>query len=285
MKPIKSNIYIVVICLFFFISHCQKKEDFDFPIEEYKQEIQKLKKEDYSKYWKKLIDFDQNILMNETNYKVYDSLSMVSLIKSALLYEIKGDSIFYFGNSDNEFFFAHNHIPKANIDFWPLLMKQKEITGDLIMYPSYQLEGLSYSFYDYSLSNQDSIYDNLLSKIKSNSNKKISENLLDTYKEIKRIQNLSIKSQLGTWYRKKFKKRPNEKGKFELLELSDDNYYLRYDETRFKPLEIIKKDNNNFIFKTKYEPFGWNFILRKQGDLSLNNEKGKVLINYQKVLK
>lgn len=280
----KFKYYIFIFVLIVLSSSCNDKTKLDLPIEEYKNEIQALNSKDYFYYWEKLNDFDQNVVLEAKNYKSYDSLSLVTLIKSALFYELKGDSIFNAPNTYNEFFFIHNHIPKSNLDFWPLLLKQKELTGKLLMFPSYQLEGLTGSFYDYSVFEQDSIYDKLLSKIKPNSDKTLSKDLIDTYLETKRIQKLSVKEQLGIWHRKRFKTESYDspKGNFELLKLSDNSYYLRFNKARFKPVKIIEKNDKSLKFKPKHEPFGWCFLLDNEGHLSLINEKGDLLIAYKK---
>lgn len=277
--------YISIFIILLLSSSCNNKIELDLPIEEYKKEIEALNRKDYYDYWEKLNNFDQKVVIQAKNYKSYDSLSFVSLIKSALFYELKGDSIFKVPNTYNEFFFIHNQIPKSNLDFWPLLLKQKEIRGEVLMFPSYQLEGVAGSFYDYSVFGQDSIYDKLLSKLKPNSEKKISEALIDTYLETKRIQELLIIEKVGAWHRKRFNnelyKAP--KGNFELLKLSDDGYYIRFNKSRFKPIEIIKKTDGSLKFKIKHEPFGWYFILDNNGNLSLLNENDTILVEYKKV--
>ncbi|GGI58318.1 hypothetical protein [Winogradskyella haliclonae] len=264
---------------------CNDKKGLDLPLEDYKNEIKALNSKDYYNYWEALNNFDQKVVVEAKNYKAYDSLSLVTLIKSALFYELKGDSIFKAPNSYNEFFFIHNLIPKSNLDFWPLLIKQKEVTGKLLMFPSYQLEGLTGSFYDYSVFGQDSIYDSLLSKIKPKSETKLSEALIDTYIETKRIQKLSIKENIGAWHRKRFKSEAYEapKGHFELLKLSDDGYYIRFNKAGFRPVDIIDKNNKSLTFKPKHDPFGWYFVLNNDGNLSLYNEKNALLIAYTKV--
>ncbi|WP_299115287.1 hypothetical protein [uncultured Winogradskyella sp.] len=278
----KYQIYIFGLLLVLF--SCNNKKELDLPLEEYKNEIQALNSKDYYNYWEKLNNFDQKVVLEAKSHKAYDSLSLVTLIKSALFYELKGDSIFKAPNTYNEFFFIHNHIPKSNLDFWPLLIKQKELTGELLMFPSYQLEGLAGSFYDYSVFGQDSIYDSLLSKIKSKPSTKISDALIDTYIETKQIQKLSIKEEIGIWYRKRFKNESYEapKGNFELLKLSDDGYYIRFNKAGFKPVNIIEKNSKSLTFKPKHEPFGWCFVLSNDGDLRLYNEKNALLIAYTK---
>ena len=279
---LKKSLYI--LSFFFILSNCDSNKNVDLPIEEYKKEIQGLNKDDYYNYWEELNNFDQNVVLSAKNFKVYDSLSLVSLIKSALFYELKGDAVFKAPNTYNEFFFIHNLTPKSNLDYWPLLLKQKEVRGNVLMFPSYQLEGISGSFYDYSVFGQDSIYDNLLSKIKPLSEEKLSEALIDTYVETQRVNNLSIKETIGTWNRQRIKNEPYDPkmGKFELLTLSDKNYYLRYNKGGFKPIEIINESNETLTFKTKYEPFGWYFKLTNDGHLSLYNENDILLISYSK---
>ena len=107
---------------------------------------------------------------------------------------------------------------------------------------------------------------------------------IDTYVEIQRINNLSIKETIGAWNRQRIKNEQYDPkmGKFELLILSDKNYYLRYNKGGFKPIEIINESNKTLTFKTKYEPFGWYFKLRNDGHLSLYNENDILLISYSK---
>lgn len=280
----KFKYHIFIFVLVILLSSCKNKAKLNLPVEEYKNEILALNNKDYYDYWEKLNNFDQKVVIEAKDYKSYDSLSFVSLIKSALFYELKGDSIFKAPNTYNEFLFIHNQTPKSNLDFWPLLLKQKEIRGEVLMFPSYQLEGIAGSFYDYSVYGQDSIYDRLLSRLKPNSEKKISDALIDTYLETKRIQELSIIEKVGAWHRKRFKHELYEapKGNFELLRLSDDGYYMRFNKSRFKPIEIIEKIDGNLKFKPKYEPFGWYFLLDNDGNLSLLNEKDNLLIAYKK---
>jgi len=163
-------------------------------------------------------------------------------------------------------------------------MKQKEINGTLLMYPSYQLEGIAGSFYDYSVFGQDSIYDGLLSKLNSLKKSKVSDALIETYKNEKRINNLKEVGKIGTWNQIRYK---NQKdftglGNFELIKMSDNNYYFRIKEKRLKQLEIIIENDDFLKFKTKNEPFDWYYELKKDGSLSLFNEKNNLLISYKK---
>lgn len=281
MKSLHLSVIFGISILLF---NCNREIKVDLPLDDYKKEIQALNKEDYYRFWEELNSFDQNVVLGAKDYKVFDSLSLVTLIKSALFYELKGDSIFLAPNTYNEFFFIHNQIPKANLDFWPLLIKQKEITGNVLMYPSYQLEGLTGSFYDYSVFGQDSIYDTLLAKIKPHQSKSLSDALVETYLETKRLQKFSVIDQVGIWHRQRFKDGPIDPklGDFELLKLSDNNLYLRFNEARFIPLDIIDTNDEKLIFETKYEPFGWYYVHNDKGDLSLYNEKDILLVTYTK---
>lgn len=271
--------------IFIGLISCQKNDKL-IPIDEYKSEIEDLKtKKDVIDYWKTLIDFDQNIVLNAKTIKEYDSLSLVTLMKSALLYEIKGDSIFNsYNNPNNEILFIHNHIPQSNLDFWPILMKQKEISGKLLMYPAYQLEGISSSFYNYSVFGQDSIYDNLISKLNSKSYGKVSDALINTYLEQKRINRLTVAKHIGKWKELRYKGQTDTRGlgNFELIKMSDNNYYFRIKNERLKLLEVIDKNEKTFTFKTKNEPFNWYYKLSSNGDLSLNNENDTILLKYTK---
>ena len=188
-------------------------------------------------------------------------------------------------NPNNEILFIHNQIPQSNLDFWPILMKQKEVNNSLLMYPSYQLEGMAGSFYDYSVFGQDSIYDKLISKLNSRTYLKASDALIKTYLEQKRIYNLSETESIRKWERQRFKHRTetSELGNFELIRMSDSNYYFRIRNERLNELEVIEKNKSSFIFKVKNEPFGWYYTLNNNGELSLHNEKGTILINYKKV--
>ena len=276
-----------LFCVFLLINllACKSSVKLDLPIEDYKKEITALSPEDYYSYWKNLNDYDQNIVLNAETVKAYDSLSLITLIKSALLYELKGNDILKVNlNPNNEILFIHNLIPQSNLDFWPILMKQKEVNNTLLIYPSYQLEGIAGSFYDYSVYGQDTIYDKLISKLNSRTYGKASDALINTYLEQKRIYKLSEVENIGKWKRQRFIDKPetSELGNFELTKMSDGHYYFRIRNERLNLLETIEKNESAFIFRVKNEPFDWYYVLDKTGNLTLYNAKGKVLINYKK---
>jgi hypothetical protein len=263
------------------------KENTDIPVELYKEEISELENEDaISNYWKKLYELDQNMLKNSKSNREIDSASITNMLRTALLYETHGSKIFNSKTSVPTLNLVHNYISESNLAFWPIIKERLKAGGDIYItgggYPAYQLEAISFSFYDYSLFNQESKYKGLLNKLNSRHYEKVSSSLIKAYQKQIELRNLETKEILGKWRRQHFKNRDNESVEyFEFVDMSDKQTYLKRDGRLIK-LNLLGNEKSSMIYRIENEPFEFHYKLKKTGELYLINEKGEALISYKK---
>ncbi|WP_411768670.1 hypothetical protein [Winogradskyella sp. A3E31] len=262
---------------------CSSNDKPNFPIEEFISEVPELKNnEDYFQYWNQLRSYDQNVVMNAKNEIEYDSLCFIGMLKSALYFEKYDTSIFKSNPSAPALNLTHNQIAQYNLDFWPLIIAQQKATGKMHNFPGYQLESIIGNFYNYSVFNQDSIYPELLEKLKSYEESNISQSLLKSYKKQQLLNTLDLKSVIGRWVTQHFKDVPNERVEyFQFSIMSDDNIYLQR-EHRLQQLKLVKENDNHKIFEILDSPLGWVYKLSTDGNLTLINEHNQTLIDYKK---
>ena len=171
-----KSIYLLFSALVLFTS-CSKKT----LLSEYKKEISALKtNQDIKSYWKDLLDQDQNVLYKD-NYiaKQHDSLTITHMIKSALMIEIHGLEHYIPNNSVIEMHYTHNYFGPSQIAYWPIIKTCANARGKqkLIQYPAYQLEGISSTFYGYSIYGETNKHQLLLEKLNKIESNSVSEDL------------------------------------------------------------------------------------------------------------
>ncbi|MCB0426915.1 MAG: hypothetical protein KDD18_07650 [Mangrovimonas sp.] len=275
------NIYFTILLILINTSLSYSQ----IPIEKYKAEIEALKTEsEIDAYWKKLYDIDQNILLNSRSTKEFDSTSIDQMIKTTILFETYETSAYKQDNQLPILNVGHNWNGEAILAFWPIILKCKEVGGIIEIfggtYPAYELEGISLSFYRYSLFNQESKYPSLLSKIKIDSSSNASLNLMKVFENQKRLQQLKPTKIIGKWFGQEIKN-TNEDWSFEFVEMSDGNLYVKTKE-RIQKLNLVETKSESKIYRIENEPFGWHYELKNNGFLILIDENNEVLINYSK---
>ncbi|MFD2915972.1 hypothetical protein [Psychroserpens luteus] len=253
------------------------------PIEEYKTEISKLNsQEDYDKYWEKLLDLDQITHLEETETQIEsDSISLSNMIRTALIFETHGNGNYNPDNLVPILHLTHNYNAQANLAFWPIIMQVRAVGGVIETFggkfPAYQLEGLSMSFYNYSLLYQEDKYPDLLYHLDTGNYKIVSKKLLEIFKTEKSHQKLKVIESIGKWTNKPFKDM-EEYGFFEFVKMSDNNLYIKR-LSRLQKLILLSSEKGTKTYKIEHEPFGWTYKLTNN-KLSLVDDLNNILITY-----
>lgn len=272
-----KSFYVLITTLVLFTS-CAKKT----LLSKYKEEISALKTDqDIEDYWKDLLNQDQNALYKD-NYiaKQHDSLTITHMIKSALMIEIHGLEHYLPNNSVIEMHHIHNYFGPSQIAYWPIIKTCANARGNqkLIQYPAYQLEGISLTFYNYSVYGESNKHQSLLEKLNKINSNTISKDLYEAFIYQLKLQKLKETEVIGKWQLQSFKTK-KEDGYFEFVKMNDNNLYYRKHK-RIQKLKLVKTSNNIKYYRVKKEPFGWQFVLDHNGQLSLNDETNSVLISY-----
>jgi hypothetical protein len=270
-----------VCCLFllFFVEICFSQ----MPIESYKQEIYNLKTDiELNNYWNKLLEIDQNILLESKNFREFDSISTSLMVRTALIFEIHGDKAYKPNIYLPILNLSHNNIGESSLVFWSIIEKCAK-TGGVIdnfggKFPAYEIESISLNFYNYSLFNQESKYSELREKLNLLKSESISNELIKTYESQKKTYKLKEEKRIGKWHLQTTKDE-FEDVCFEFIRMSDDNIYIKQI-NKIQKLILLKKNNKYKVFKIENEPFGWTYELFKNGNLFLKNDKHEVLIEY-----
>lgn len=274
-----KSIYLLFSALVLFTS-CSKKT----LLSEYKKEISALKTDqDIKSYWKNLLDQDQNALYKDKFIiKQHDSLTITHMMKSALMIEIHGLENYLPNNSVVEMHHIHNYFGPSQIAYWPIIKTCANARGNqkLIQYPAYQLEGISLTFYGYSVYGETNKHKLLLKKLDNIESQTVSQDLFKTLEYQLKLQKLKEIEVLGKWQLQPFKTM-KEDGYFEFVKMNDNNLYYRKHK-RIQKLELIKASDSVKYYRVEKEPFGWQFVLDQKGHLSLNDETGSILISYSK---
>lgn len=240
-----------------------------------------VQKEDF---WNELLRQDQEVLLQLKDKKEYDFQSLENMIYTALLFEIHGTDSYPRNNMVAILNLSHNQIPDAQLAYWPIILKGKDIPVLKGFYerlfPAYMLESVSLTFYNYSLVNQENIYPKLLYKLEKQEEFLVSEKLFEIYKRTN-TEGLKVKKVLGKWKKQLFEN-TTEEGFFEFVLLSDGTVSVSRD-GRFLKLLLKNTSKSDKLYQIENEPFGWQYKLSKEGNLSLLNEEGKVIIAYSKV--
>lgn len=256
------------------------------PIEHYRTEIAQLQTDtQINKYWNSLHKIDQEILVNTSDLKIADSISISNMIKTALIFDIHGTKGY---NSRGYSGFlpilnlSHNYIGQSQIAYWPIIEMCAEIGGAIESfggkYPAYQLESVALTFYNYSLFNQKEKHPILASKLSEIETVNSVDELLKSFEYQNKLRKLSEIAVLNSWYLQSIKDRTDE-GEFSIVKMSDDNLYLKK-HGRIQKLILIKTDAESKIYRIENEPFGWNYIYGNNGSLALVDDKDNKLIEY-----
>lgn len=282
LNVIKMKRYILIFLIFF---NCDNAVKAQIPIDTYKKDITNLKTvKDINEYWQNLHKIDQEILVKLKNIKEADSLSIDLMIRTALMFEIHSDTVYESTNVVPILNFSHNNKGIASLAFWPIIMKCKEKGGVINsfggMFPAYELEVVSLNFYNYSLLNQESRYPDLIKMLDKKSDEKVSSNLIAVFENLKKNNELTKIESLGKWILQP-SVNLKEDGFFEFLVLSDNNIYIKKNESVQK-LILIEKTTTSNIYRIEKEPFGWFYKFEEGRNLSLLDENGMVLIEYSK---
>ncbi|MEM5565345.1 hypothetical protein WNY78_09525 [Psychroserpens sp. AS72] len=270
-------VFLIILVSFSFDCFAQ------IPTEQYKTEISNLKTEaTIDAYWKKLHDLDQVTYMQDTEDPIAgDSISLANMIRTALLFETYSPKIYKPNNIVPILNFSHNYNGTSLLAFWPIILDCKLIGGAIDsfggQFPAYQLEGLSLTFYGYSLFNQDEKYPELFKKINIESADLVSTNLIKVFEHEKQLRQLEVIESLGKWTNKSFKDR-EDKGFFEFVKMNDDNIYVKR-RHRLQKLILLSSEKGISTYKIEHEPFGWTYKLTN-GNLSLVDDLNNILITY-----
>jgi len=267
-----------ILCLFLFLSI---KLSAQIDLEKISLEIRDLKSASQQQnYWDKLYAEDQQILVNIISAEKHDALSLEIMIKTALFVEIHGIDSYPKNNPIAVLNLSHCSIGEAQLAYWPIILKCFE-KGGLIhvfggKFPTYELEAIALAFYNYSLANQEAIYPKLTLRLKNPEQYKVSERLYEIYQN--RKYNIGVIQSIGKWKNQPFEN-SIEEGFFEFVLASDQSIYLNRN-GRFEKLVLNSNLNSVKKYKIEKEPFGWQYIFKDNGDLSLVDETGRELIQY-----
>jgi hypothetical protein len=271
---------IFYLSLLLFINICFSQ----VPIESYRNEISNLKTiDEVSVYWDKLLDIDQNVLINEKDLIKGDSISTSLMIRTILMFEYQNENSFKLYKITPVMNMAHCSNSNSVKLFWPIIEKYKDVIDQIMKnYPAYPLESISLRYYGYSLLYQDKIYDNLISKLQStSSNEDLILKLITSYNNFKTSHSLKLRKSIYKWQYQPFKDK-KEEGFFEFVKMSDGKWYIRTNYGILQNINLISKKDGFKYYQIDGEPFGWIYKLGKNGSLSLL-ENDKILIEYTKI--
>lgn len=251
------------------------------PVESFRNEISNLKSiDEVSIYWDKLLDIDQNILLNEKDLIKKDSISTSLMIRTVLMFEYHNESTFRLYKIAPVMNMAHCSNSNSAKIFWPIIEKYKDVINQIMKnYPAYPLESISLRYYGYSLLNQDKIYENLISKLQStSSNEDLILKLITSHNNFKTTHSLKLRKSIYKWQYQPFKD-VKEEGFFEFVKMSNGKCYRRTNYGILQKINLIYKKDGFKYYQIEGEPFGWIYKLGKNGSLSLL-DNDEILIEY-----
>lgn len=249
----------------------------------YGNEISNLKsQEEVDAYWKELDRIDQDILLNEEDVAVYDSISISNMIRVVLLFETPGKESYLQKQATPVVTLSHNFNKDAGIAYWPVIVKCAEMKGVIhqIGYPSYPLESIAGTLYNYSLFEQEERYPDLVEKLNAISGGYVISQLEMVFNKEKKLRQLTEKNSIGTWFVETIKNQKSEQI-FEFVIMSDNALYKRSG-GRIQKLIEIESNIQSETYKIENDPFDWYYTLSKQGDLVLYDQHDNELIKYTK---
>lgn len=270
----KKTFYLFLL---FFVKICFSQ----IPVESFRNEISNLKSiDEVSIYWDKLLDIDQNILLNEKDLIKKDSISTSLMIRTVLMFEYHNESTFRLYKIAPVMNMAHCSNSNSAKIFWPIIEKYKDVINQIMKnYPAYPLESISLRYYGYSLLNQDKIYENLISKLQStSSNEDLILKLITSHNNFKTTHSLKLRKSIYKWQYQPFKD-VKEEGFFEFVKMSNGKWYRRTNYGILQKINLIYKKDGFKYYQIEGEPFGWIYKLGKNGSLSLL-DNDEILIEY-----
>lgn len=270
----KKTFYLFLL---FFVKICFSQ----IPVESFRNEISNLKSiDEVSIYWDKLLDIDQNILLNEKDLIKKDSISTSLMIRTVLMFEYHNESTFRLYKIAPVMNMAHCSNSNSAKIFWPIIEKYKDVINQIMKnYPAYPLESISLRYYGYSLLNQDKIYENLISKLQStSSNEDLILKLITSQNNFKATHSLKLRKSIYKWQYQPFKD-VKEEGFFEFVKMSNGKWYRRTNYGILQKINLIYKKDGFKYYQIEGEPFGWIYKLGKNGSLSLL-DNDEILIEY-----
>ncbi|MBO6606700.1 hypothetical protein [Psychroserpens sp.] len=253
------------------------------PVETYRKEIQELSsKKEINTYWNKLTKIDQEVLVNATDLKTADSISISNMIRTVLVFEIHGMEAYNPNGVLPILNLAHNYIGKSQLAYWPILVKCAKLGGAIESfggkYPAYQLESVSLTFYNYSLFNQEPKYPKLIERLQDIKTDNTIDALLNALEHQNKLRALNEVSVLNEWYLQSATDRIDEKT-FSFVIMSDNNVYTK-SYRRIQKLELVDSNSEAKIYKVENGPFGWKYVYGNDGSLRLIDDADNILIQY-----
>ena len=250
----------------------------------YGKEISNLRtQEEIDAYWKELERIDQKVLLDERDIATYDSISISNMIRVALLFEVPGKESYLQKGAVPVVTLSHNFNKDAQLAYWPVIVKCAEMKGVIhdIGYPSYPLENIVLTFYDYSVFGQEERYPYLVEKLNKSTGGFVISQLEVAFKQAKKLRQLTEENIIGSWFIESIK---GEKGKrtFEFIKMSDAAVYKK---SRGRLQKLIQSGTDSKIYTIEKDPFGWYYELSDSGDLRLFDQNDMELITYTKVIK
>lgn len=250
----------------------------------YGKEISSLyTQEEVDAYWKEVERIDQEVLVGkEHTTAVYDSISISNMIRVALLFEIPGKESQYQKGAVPVVTLSHNYNKDANLAYWPVIVKCAEMGGTIkqIGYPSYPLESIVGTFYDYSVFGQEERYPELVAKLNKLTGGFVLSQIELAFKKEKRLQKLTEQNKVGAWFIEEIKGKKSD-AVFEFVTMSDDMLYKKSKGRIQKLVEVMITDSGT-KYKIENEPFGWYYILTIDEELTLYDQHDEALIKYTK---
>lgn len=253
------------------------------PVNEYRNEILNLKTDtDFQIYWDKLYKIDQEILVKLKDTKKSDSLSIDNMIRTALLFEIHGEKVYGPNNIVPIVNLTHNIIGDCQVAFWSIIKKCSKVGGVIDRFggkfPTYQLESVGLTFYNYSFFNQESKYPEAVNKMDAATNDNVVNNLLNAFENQKKLYLLKEKKVLNEWFAQPFIDE-KEEDTFSFVLMSDDEIYVKK-RINIQKLLLIQSKNKSKIYRIEKEPFGWTYEYGTDGSLTLKDKNENTLIEY-----
>ncbi|MQP23911.1 hypothetical protein GFJ94_02395 [Flavobacterium sp. LMO8] len=276
-KFMKKTFYLYLL---FFTQICFSQ----IPVESYRNEISSLKSiDEVSIYWDKLLDIDQNVLLNEKELIKKDSISTSLMIRTILMFEYQNEHTFKLYKIAPVMNMAHCNNSNSAKLFWPIIEKYKVVINQIMKnYPAYPLESISLIYYGYSLLDQDKIYDRLIYKLQSTySNEDLVLKLIESHNNFKTTHSLKLRKSIYKWQYQPFKDK-KEEGFFEFVKMSDGKWYRRTNYGILQKINLISKKDEFKFYQIEGEPFGWIYKLGKNGSLSLL-DNDEILIEYTRI--
>ena len=255
------------------------------PVDDYRKEIKALKSENQIfEYWEELKRIDQEILLKSSNQKIFDSISISNMVRTALLFEIHGQNVYKPNITVPILNLSHNYNLQSNINFWPIIEICKNVGGIIESFggefPTYPLESVSLTSYNYSLLNEKGRLPYLRKQLSKNDSNSIVKGLLSTFEELKRQEDLKIIEKFDQWKNEPFQNF-YEDGYFELVRMSDNCLYFLKN-GRLTKLKIIENVYYDILILEK-DPFNWHYKYSNDGKLSLFDQNDEILIKYSKI--